>query len=78
MNEATRRPNGPSVNYESLGELIDGYAPALTLGMVGAGGSDADETIDRLTAEVEALRGENTRLRRAIDLVEATIEAARA
>ena len=41
---------GETVNYESLGELIDGYAPALTLGMVGTGGSDADEAIDRLTA----------------------------
>lgn len=82
MNEVTRRPSGPymtgeTVNYEGLGELIDGYAPSLTLGMVGSGGEDADATIDRLTAEVEELRGENTRLRRAIDLVEATIEAAR-
>ena len=65
------------MNYESLGDLIDGYAPALTLGMVGTGGDDADETIDRLTEEVKELRDENTRLRRAIDLVEATIEAVR-
>ena len=37
----------------------------------------AKETIDRLTEEVKELRDENTRLRRAIDLVEATIEAVR-
>ena len=69
---------GETVNYESLGELIDGYAPALTLGMVGTGGSDADATIDRLTAEVEALREENALLLQAIAVIEATIELVKA
>lgn len=69
---------GETMDYESLGELIDGYAPALTLGMVGAGGSDADATIDRLTAEVEALREENALLLQAIAVIEATIELVKA